>query len=229
MKSDKITSGAQGQAGVLRVASELILRGHLPFFPAYDGKGVDIIVDGTVRIQVKTTLRETEEKKYSGRTWAAGHVMFSLSKTQYAKGRLKTVSRQFVDECDLLILWAIEPDRFWIVPSHVVNGRHSFNIGPVQRMQEFDTEKAKTLRDQGWTFRAIGELLGVSQDTVKQRFYRSPNDMKRKRFTPSIEFRKCEGRWDLIDEYVNLNREANRLVESRQVVPVAAREESLKP
>jgi hypothetical protein len=46
-----------------------------------------------------------------------------------------------------------------------------------------------------------------------------------------LEFRKGEGRWDLISEYVNLSREANRLAETprQSVEAVINREAFLKP
>ena len=220
MKTDHLGTTAQGQAGVHRVMSELILRGHVPWTPAYDSAGVDLIVDGSVRLQVKTTMRALPERKYNGRTWVAGALVFSVGHTHYEKGRLKTIPRVFSKQCDLVVLWAIEPNRFWIVPAHILDGRHSFSIAPNQRVLEFDTEKAMNLRKQGWTFRAIGELLGVPEHTIKRRLYRSPDDMNIKRSMPSMEFRKCEGRWDLIAEYVNLSREANRLVTTPAVADI---------
>lgn len=221
MNHQKLGTTAQGQAGVYRVASELIVRGHVPYFPAVDDAGVDLIADGSVRIQVKTTMRPTVAKRSATRQWPEGTLIFSLSQTQNVIGQMrrKCAARKFTDYCDIVVLWAIEPNRFWIVPAHLLNNRHTFSMCPRQQWVEFDIEQARAMRSSGLSYREIGERLDVSDTAVKRRFNKSERPLKP---LPSVEVRKYEGRWDVIREYVNTARSANEVV--RAAVPAIDRD-----
>lgn len=52
-----------GEAGQLRVMSELILRGHCPYRPVVDDHGVDILLSNGLRIQVKTVKLHLRKQK----------------------------------------------------------------------------------------------------------------------------------------------------------------------
>lgn len=112
---------AQGQAGVYAVAAQLLLRGINPSFPAVD-RGADIISDWGTRLQVKSGHRWYE-------AWG-GSYAFCLDSGQtiytygegYKKGK-RTHKRMFSEECDFFVMWGIEDNRFWVVPSMLLDGK----------------------------------------------------------------------------------------------------------
>ncbi|MGH9424321.1 MAG: hypothetical protein ACRD3J_30390, partial [Thermoanaerobaculia bacterium] len=89
----------QGQAGVHRVLSELILRGHRPYTPSAD-TGVDILLGSGVRVQVKSTMRASIHWRLS-----EGTFLFSLSQaTRIIKHGVQTQpARVFSQMCDFVV------------------------------------------------------------------------------------------------------------------------------
>jgi DNA-directed RNA polymerase subunit N (RpoN/RPB10) len=116
-----------------------------------------------------------------------------------------------------MILWAIEPNRFWIFPSHLVDNRHNITLEPQQKWREFDVEVAKTMRANGKSYQEIADHLGIERTLVSRRLttHKVP-----KRDLPSMEIRKYEGRWDLIREYASTITEASRVVDQFETVKV---------
>lgn len=94
-----------GQAGVLRASSELLLRGVETYFPSVD-LGCDLRTL-TAGIQVKSAHLTVQAE---GRNY----YFFLLD-----KGR----ERKAETQPDLHILWGVDEDRFWIVPSPFVAGK----------------------------------------------------------------------------------------------------------
>jgi len=200
----------RGQAGVYRVVSELILRNHAPYFPSVDS-GVDLIVDGTLRLQVKTTLRASRHWR-----WPEGTFIFSLKKAQTIQKQkyVPCQSRKFREFCDFLVLWAVEPSRFWIVPAVVCDGRHNVTINDRHQWKLCDIDQAKALRAQGLSYRAIAEQIGADEWTVKRRLNGSFAEPKR-RYSDLMQY---ENRWDLITGALATLTEANTIVDRPRAV-----------
>ena len=100
-----------GQAGVYRVASELSLRGLEVYFPSVD-VGIDLLTGTGKRIQIKTaTLRERKQ----GRAYYIG---FGWNQAG-TKRRAKRRARSYSEEVDVVVIWGVDNNRFWIVPANV--------------------------------------------------------------------------------------------------------------
>jgi hypothetical protein len=114
-----------GEAGVLRVASELALMGHATFRPNVD-VGVDLIIDNDLKIQVKTShVRLVGEYPY---------YLFKLNeKLSMKDGKRVRGKREkkFSEEVDFLIFWGVDENRFWIMPAKEADDKGSLYMAPL--------------------------------------------------------------------------------------------------
>jgi hypothetical protein len=181
---------AQGQAGVHRIISELIPRGYAPYLPVVD-TGVDILLAGNIRLQVKTTLRASQHHRLPPETFS-----FTLSKAQTIKQQkfVSCAPRTFSEECDFVILVALEAQRVWIVPAVVLNGRYTAAFYKQAQWRDLDLDKMKELARQGLTFSEIARQIGSNFKTVSRRLRgkEAPNK-------PHSNLGQYENRWDLIE------------------------------
>jgi hypothetical protein len=108
-----------GQAGVYRVASELMLRGAGVYLPACDREGIDLITNAGARVQVKTArlgrCRQLEKRR-------GYHFRFSCSQ-RGRKHDYVRIARKYSEEVDFIVIWGIDEDRFWIVPAAIFDNR----------------------------------------------------------------------------------------------------------
>ena len=121
---ERISSGWIGEAGELRVASELILRGYKPAKHLVD-EGIDLTVDNGVGIQVKTV------KTLAG----SGSGQVCLRSARYKKGRKANNCAVF--KADFLIIWVIPKGEFYIIPKS-----HILSMGRVLEREEATPPKA---------------------------------------------------------------------------------------
>jgi len=186
-----------GEAGVLRVMSELILREHAPYKPAVDDHGVDLMLGNGLRIQVKSaTLRERRTRALSGgekKVFLSTGYYFSLGWGQSGRVHKPTRrKRMYSEECDYFIIWGIAENRFWIVPSFVLDNRTCLVLGPRPKPNE---QQVLNLAAQGLGLNAIADKLGCCPVTVWKR--------KRGQSTEHGSFartvRMCEERWDFLN------------------------------
>ena len=150
-----------GQAGVFRVAAELMFRGLHVLIPAVD-VGVDLYIEGGTRIQVKT----------SRFVYPNGKVQFRLS-TGYnttSTGRVKLGARIFSDYCDFVVLFNATLNRFWIVPAELLNGMKSCSAGggKVTLLSSSDRDTILSRRENGETWASIADSYGVSMGSIRQ-------------------------------------------------------------
>ena len=111
-----------GQAGVYRVASELALRGIGVYFPSVD-IGVDLMTERGLRLQVKTaTLRERKQ----GIGYFIGFGWNQKGSAQKPQRR----PRSYSEEVDLIIIWGVDENRFWIAPSKLFDGHSGLLLRP---------------------------------------------------------------------------------------------------
>jgi len=95
------SSNMLGLAGELRVMSELLLRGHNPA-KSYLEDGYDVLLDNGKRVEIKASQLISRGKH--------SYYQFSLM-----GGHSK--HKQNLEDCDFLILWCIEDDQFYIIPT----------------------------------------------------------------------------------------------------------------
>lgn len=192
-----------GQAGVWRVASMLALRGYNPHFPGVD-HGCDFMIDHGVRIQVKCARRSYTQKTYN----VEGAYQFHLRRGAYVRGSdeiVKSAPRTYSNECEFVVLWGIEDDRFWVVPAKEVDGLSLVICGVGAKVREMKFHPDLTLEDilrlraQGRTRKEIAEHFGMAEAGIKKRL---SGANKNGRISHSARVRACEDRWDLIDSYL---------------------------
>jgi len=185
----------QGQAAVHRVMSELFMRRINCYTPSID-TGTDLITDNGCRVQVKSTLAVSKHWRFPEGTFS-----FALSSALcIKKGRVATrPARKFSSHCDVIVLWAIEANRFWIVPSHILDGRYSLTLSTRHQWKEGDINQMRSLRQQGLSYREIGERLEMDGHTVMRRLNGKFSEPKRN--YASFRVKECEGRWDLIESF----------------------------
>lgn len=111
----------QGQAGVYAVASQLILRDHTPMFPAVD-VGADIILSNGLRIQVKSARLTSGKYHGNGGNYKSGAYGFCVRRGEYRNNRWTAKSKTgYAGVADFFVLWGINENRFWIVPTSITN------------------------------------------------------------------------------------------------------------
>lgn len=115
---------AHGQAGVYRVASELLLRGYTPCLPIVD-IGADLMLQEGLRIQVKTASLRKSKPYPNGAYW------FKLGRTERVKNtQIFRTGRIFSEECDFVVLFGIDESRFWVVPTNLMDNHQCVVVGP---------------------------------------------------------------------------------------------------
>jgi len=112
------TTHSQGMAGVYAVASRLCLLGHTPFFPSVDF-GVDMMLDNGLKLQVKCGhLRQHPGYKQGVYSFDIRKAFKIVGHTVYKHQKERT----YAGTCDFVIFWAIEENRFFIIPAGSING-----------------------------------------------------------------------------------------------------------
>lgn len=199
-----------GQAGVYRVLSELIFRGHAPYTPTADDHGVDILLPTGIRIQVKTANLITRKLKHQRGISESTRYRLSLGWTTVGAKRAHVKrKRKYSEECDYFVIFGVQENRFWIVPSFIMDGHTCLELG---KRPAVSSEQVKAMLDSGKGVLETAAALGVSRGTV---WYRKHGDLKRGSWVRGV--RQCEDRWDFLNappaELVQENREVQQLEE----------------
>ena len=197
-----------GQAGVYRVAAALLLRGFIPHFPSVDC-GSDLTVQGGLRVQVKTSRLRFHCKAYP-----QGAYYFKLT---HACGKRRGQPRTFSTECDFVVLWGVDHDRFWVVPAPMLDGRQLVVVGPDVHWVDADVEAIEQLYDQGLTQSQIAEQLGLTEITISRRL-RGLYLVQSPTRALSSKVRACEGRWDYVEAAVRTLVQATSISPSRETI-----------
>jgi hypothetical protein len=129
-----------GKAGELRVRSELLLRGLSG--AAFDqDMGVDVIVSNGKRLQIKTAIKPSLDKKaYSWR------YSFSIRQPQvrgigdglYSR---KYNKRDYSEVVDYFVLWCVEDNVFYIIPEGQIGAKVSIAIATPERLRTYKLNK----------------------------------------------------------------------------------------
>lgn len=113
-----MSTSSVGKAGELRVASELLLRGHLPLLSIVDD-GVDIYLIGSnTTLQVKTAQFPS----------AAGYYTFTFHVLHERREPDGSRRKKQKMAADFAVLWCVGYDRFYIMPADAVGDRYTINI-----------------------------------------------------------------------------------------------------
>lgn len=185
-----------GQAGVFRVASELMFRGVHILTPAVD-MGADLYTEGGIRIQVKTSRYITPTGKSSFRL-TRGYRVDSIGATSTLP------ASDYSRACDFIILYNAVSSQFWIVPSPLLDGMKACSAGhgtqTIFKPEERDIIMG--LKDDGWSWDRLAEKYRVSPGALRQ-IVRNPS-YGQHQSGRSIKvvvgiINEYEDRWDVIE------------------------------
>jgi len=163
--------------------------------------GADIITDSGVKIQVKSA------SLYRNRTvYPNGAYWFRLGyRWKKVSGKLVRFERVYSQECDFVVLWGVDQNRFWIVPAAELDGHKCCVVGPESRWVEANLDAIRAARENGKSLRAIAADQGLTLGTTFNCLNgRSPSA----RTSLSSRIRECEGKWELIIGCHDTMREA---------------------
>lgn len=209
-RPENLNSPRQGQAAVYRVVSELIFRGMRVSLPCVDDHGVDLYA-GPVRIQVKSAFYRKDKTYPTGAYW------FKLTHGSIVTGNntiRKSGGRQFSAECDFVVFMGIDEQRFWIVPSAMLDRSTlvTLMLGPEGFHKRGEYEETKRLRAEGFSQQAIADRLGITQAAVSYQLL--GGKMTKPKATMSSRVRELENSWDLITGAWATLQEANTIAET---------------
>ncbi|VVB55100.1 Uncharacterised protein [uncultured archaeon] len=112
-----------GQAGVYRVAAELLTRGIRVHFPAVDD-GIDLFTADGCALQVKASHLGVNRGKYgTGRRYH-----FAFRYWSWQAGRKRQNYGHLNDRVTHVILWGVDEDLFWVIPKDRLPSCGSINI-----------------------------------------------------------------------------------------------------
>lgn len=189
---------AWGEASVLAAGVHLLYQGYTVHKPLVDDDGVDLsILKGTkaARIQVKCSSR-LDKKKHGG---TVSCYEFTLAAVRASSNGIETRLRKFSDQVEFVILHGVDEDKYWIVPSAMLDGKKSVIIYSTSRSKlDIDWESIKVRREAGETFQSLGDSVGLSASAVLERLRGTTKDAGT---FMANQLRACENAWHLIDEF----------------------------
>lgn len=160
-----------GKAGEHAVAAQLLLRGANVFFPGVD-QGVDLLTESGCRIQVKAARLSTRGSVIKWYPEGVYCFHFPARKFVAASGsRVRSMQkRPFHEYCDIVVLWGIDHNRFWIVPADLLSRTQAVYLGPSNmRGFEKDIPEMRAMVEMGMSQKEIGEHFGIKQSSVGKR------------------------------------------------------------
>ena len=184
-----------GQAGVWRVAAELARRGVNPLFPGVD-HGYDLSTDGHCRIQVKSAGLRKNRSTPKGAYW------FKFWQSSIVSGRNNIRHRGARDYslcADVVVLWGMTEDRFWVLPTTAISTTQCLLLGPSGFYQRAQFHEARRLRAEGLSQQEIADKLGITQAAVSYQLRGGRSKLPKE--TMTTKARQHEDRWDLIVEF----------------------------
>lgn len=189
----------------------LALRGQQVHFPGVD-HGYDLLMNHGVRVQVKSAmLKDTY--------YASCSYNFHLRKCAYARSNKNIMparTRTFSEECDFVVLWGVDEDRFWVAPANLLDGVHFLTVAPKIWRKNVDIEEIRRMAADGKTHEEIARHFSCSRTTISRRLQGQFTDVK---FQRCITVRNNENRWDLIEVFVS---ERERLLYPEPEIEVPA-------
>jgi len=108
-----------GEAGELRVLSELLLKGFKPSKYIVDD-GIDIVLDNKKTLQVKTCNSLNRNQNNTD------YYMVGLTSAIYKRGYRKVYRQKMI--ADFLIIWIIPTNSFYVLPQIEVGNKVCIGI-----------------------------------------------------------------------------------------------------
>jgi len=171
-----------GKAGEYIVAGQLMLRGEKILWPSVD-VGYDLMTRAGCRIQVKTAH------------------LYTAKETPRYFFPLRDKRNLFSEVCDYVVFYGIEQNRFWIVPSALVDSCTGVELGYEPSLRRF-TGSIKDMREMialGYSRGKVAKHYGIARTSLQQ-FLDSGKDFVDE--TVVSKMRSCEGCWESILNFV---------------------------
>jgi hypothetical protein len=194
-----------GKAGEYAVAAQLLLRSVVPAFLAVD-TGVDLLATPSgCRIQVKAVhlcttaaiVRKNTEGVYR---FSFPQHYFRTTANRGPVNAIRHKRRQFEEYCDVVVLWGIDQNRFWVVPAKLLTGLQGIDLGPNnERSFSKDVPEMREMVKLGYEQSEIAAHFGISQASVSIRLKRA--GCKIYLSSRTLAIRQCEGIWDPIVDF----------------------------
>jgi hypothetical protein len=187
-----------GKAGEYAVATQLLLRGTLVYWPSVDF-GCDLETENHCRLQIKCGHLSNSDGRESS------HYMFMLRKKTPVPKANRTVEwmerRPLSEVCDFVVFWGIEQNRFWIVPPTLCDGCSGIRLGMEVTTRPRLVANIADVREMvglGYSHSHIAKHYGVTRTTV-QRFISGGKDWDESSVS---QMRACENDWEKITNFV---------------------------
>ena len=185
-----------GEAAVKQVEAELLFQGYDVYLPSVDDHGVDLAVikgNTVVRLQVKSsTLRQY------ARVPAPSYGFTLVSTYKTVGGEVKRTIRPIGSQCDFVVLYGLDDNLYWIVPSGWLDKVKALTISSSPKSKDVNWDEIFHEYSQGSTFRALSQKYGPSAAAICNRVN---SKLKNEDGTLIHRIRKCENRWDLIAKF----------------------------
>jgi len=185
-------------AGEHAVAAQLLVRGLNVFFPAID-TGVDLLCDNGCRVQVKSSHLGVGPSHKA--TYPEGIYQFEFKAWRSIamnSTRSRRAPRPSLESyCDIVVLWGIEQNRFWVVPAGVFRGTQRVFLGPTNDRRFIkDIPEMQAMVEMGMSQVEIGKHFGIRQAAVCTRLQKATT----RQHCESIrhDVRLCENAWENI-------------------------------
>jgi hypothetical protein len=190
-----------GKAGEHAVAAQLLVRGVHILFPASD-YGVDIQAENGCRIQVKSAHLVCTEKALAVR--GEGTYSFVLRRRKrMAVSDTRNIMRDLPplsESCDVLALWGIEQNRFWIVPSTVADKTQLLCLGREQpRRFVGSVDDVREMVKLGYKHHEIAKKYNVGRELITMLLNR--DGFESQDMTATQVARQCENAWENITNF----------------------------
>ena len=191
-----------GKAGEHSVAAQLMVRGVNVCFPAVDD-GVDLITENGCRIQVKSSHLAITPKMIALR--GEGCYSFPIPKMKRiamsdSKSRLRPMPK-ISEVVDVIVLWGIDQNRFWILPSKMGDEVSLFALGRENPVRYVGSPEAlREMVSLGYTHEQIAAQYGISRSRVTV-ILNHPETCATKPSVASLA-RECENAWERILDFV---------------------------
>ncbi len=195
---------AFGEASVLAIASELILRGFVPLKPFVDDHGVDIWLarkNKACRLQVKAaSLGERKRSDRENQGSPRYEFTFVKVRSNYNDG-ITSTPKVFSEETDFVILHCVEDDLFFVVPSELLDNRKTFALNFTNpKSKELDMDSMHKDRESGMTFKEIGAKYGISGPAAYERL-NGKSGPANDDLTRTVL--KLQDGWDQLSDFLN--------------------------
>lgn len=187
-----------GKAGEHAVAAQLLIRGVRVYFPAAD-YGVDLIANDKCRIQVKSAHISTTPRMVKQHGDTAYVFPLPKSRRVISKGSIiRTEPKEtFTESYDVLVLWGIEQNRFWVVPASLAQQRQLFVVGRSNPPRFVgNIEDLKEMQRLGYTHEQIAKQYGMHRASISLILNREGFESQEASVVSQV--RNCENAWENI-------------------------------